>query len=285
MIQVSLGRSSRTRLWGAFDPPGNLNLFWKFAVEDGTSCQEGKIAHEGVKAISIDLILYAAIAVGLVFWLRSVLGTRHGDERQRPNPFAASAETGAVRGDPAPSGDRAAGAELAEDRISEILRLSAGRVRLVPEAEAGLREIVRADRMFDIDRFFQGAQEAFALIVEAFAKGDRATLAGLLAPDVRASFEREIAAREARGETTITDIHAVRRVEILEAALREGRHARVTVRFTADETVIVRDRDGRLVSGNPDRVAENIDIWVFGRDIRDRDPTWFLMETREAPQP
>ncbi len=219
-----------------------------------------------------------------MFWLRSVLGTRHGGERQRPNPFATPAESGTPQGDSAASGVRAAGVEAGEDRISEILRLSAGRVRLAPEAQAGVREIMRADRLFDIDRFFQGAQEAFALIVEAFAKGDRTTLAGLLAPDVRASFEQEIAAREARGETTITDIHAIRRVEILEAALREGRHARVSVRFTADETVIVRDRDGRLVSGNPDRVAENIDVWVFGRDIRDRDPTWFLMETREDPQ-
>lgn len=227
-------------------------------------------------------MLYAAIAVGLVFWLRSVLGTRHGDERQRPNPFAGPSDarapqpvsTGAVPGAEGPG----------EDRISEILRLSAGRVRLAPKAEAGVREIARIDRSFDIDRFFQGSQEAFVMIVEAFAKGDRATISGLLAPDVRASFEREIDAREARGEISITDIHAVRRVEILEANVTDGRQARVAVRFTADETVMVRDREGKLVSGHPDNIIENIDVWVFGRDLRDRDPTWFLMETREDIQ-
>ena len=34
-----------------------------------------------------DLIVYALVAAGLVFWLRSVLGTRHGEEREHPNPF------------------------------------------------------------------------------------------------------------------------------------------------------------------------------------------------------
>ena len=34
-----------------------------------------------------DLIVYALVAAGLVFWLRSILGTRHGDEQERPNPY------------------------------------------------------------------------------------------------------------------------------------------------------------------------------------------------------
>jgi hypothetical protein len=38
--------------------------------------------------VAVDLIIYAVIAAGLIFWLRSILGTRHGDERERPNPFA-----------------------------------------------------------------------------------------------------------------------------------------------------------------------------------------------------
>lgn len=230
-------------------------------------------------AIPIDLVLYAVIAVGLVLWLRSVLGTRHGDERSRPNPFAAPAE-GGPRPASASMGAAAAQEAPESDRISELMRLTAGRTVIAPGAEAGLREMARADRDFDIDHFLQGAQDAFVMIVEAFAKGDRETISGLLAPDVRASFLREMDGREDRGETHITDIHALRRVEILGAEVR-GRQARVTLRFTADETILVRDRDGKLLSGNPDRVVEVVDIWVFGRDVKDRDPTWFLLETRE----
>ncbi|HRC27077.1 MAG TPA: hypothetical protein PKX87_06575, partial [Alphaproteobacteria bacterium] len=90
----------------------------------------GRDFEEELKAISIDLILYAAIAVGLVFWLRSVLGTRHGDERQRPNPFAPPSDSSPSRAESASPGGVSAGGQAEEDRISEILRLSAGRVRL-----------------------------------------------------------------------------------------------------------------------------------------------------------
>ena len=38
--------------------------------------------------MSADILLYALVAAGLVFWLRNILGTRHGDERQRSNPFS-----------------------------------------------------------------------------------------------------------------------------------------------------------------------------------------------------
>ena len=30
-----------------------------------------------------ELLIYALVAGGLVFWLRSILGTRHGEERDR----------------------------------------------------------------------------------------------------------------------------------------------------------------------------------------------------------
>lgn len=237
-------------------------------------------------SLPFDIVIYALVAVGLVVWLRGVLGTRHGDERQRPNPFAPPA-------DAPPGGELSAsqrpqaavpgmvpGLAPAEDRIGQIARLSAGRTLIARSAIDGLREIARLDRGFDIDRFFQGAQDAFILIVEAFAKGDREALRGLLHDSVYESFEGVISGRESRGEKAVVDVHALRRIEITKAAI-ENKSAFVTLRFTADETVVVRDENDKIVQGNPDRVTENIDLWTFARDLRSRDPTWFLHETRE----
>src|ERR1700712_4068219 len=44
--------------------------------------------------------------------------------------------------------------------------------------------------------FLNGAEQAFRMIVDAFAKGDRATLKPLLSDATMASFEAAIAARE-----------------------------------------------------------------------------------------
>lgn len=236
-------------------------------------------------SLPFDLVVYAIVAAGLVFWLRGLLGTRHGDERQRPNPFTQNPETPPRDASASPVAapglsPSASATPPIEDRIGQIARLAAGRTLIASSAVPGLRAIAQSDRGFDIDHFFRGAQDAFILIVESFAKGEKETLKGLLHDPVYKSFESVIEGRDAREEKATTDVHAVRRVEITDAKI-EGKIAFVTVRFTADETIVLRDREGKVLEGNPDRVTENIDIWTFGRDLRGRDPTWLVYETRE----
>lgn len=226
-----------------------------------------------------DLILYAVVAAGLVFWLRSILGTRHGDERERPNPYTASENSAS---DPVRSPTfEPSGLVSNEDKIVELSVNPTNQVSVGNRmAEEGLLGISRVDRAFDIEQFIDGAQNAFVIIVEAFAQGDRDTLRNLLSESVYRAFEGAIEERARRGETVSTEIHAIRRTEIIEASLRE-RAAYITIRFTADETCVIRDRDGEILSGNPDRITEMVDVWVFSRELRARDPRWFLVETRE----
>jgi len=119
-----------------------------------------------------------------------------------------------------------------------------------------------------------------AFIVEAFAKGDTETLSDLLAPKVFAAFARVIEDRHARGETVMTDVHAVRSTEFIDARLA-ARQVWITLRIAADQTSVTRDVDGKVIAGHPDKIYPMVDVWVFGREIGSRDPTWLLMETRD----
>jgi predicted lipid-binding transport protein (Tim44 family) len=231
--------------------------------------------------VAADLLIYAIIAAGLVFWLRSILGTRTGDERQRPNPF-----TQARPGEKTPltavptDAEAAAGVlpgyyEQAAETLDRNMAVNG------PDAEQGLAAIAAADRDFSTPHFLRGAQDAFIMIVEAFARADRETLRDLLHPAVYANFDAALQQREKDGETASVEIHAIRKVEVESASL-EGRTASVTVRFVADETSVLRDKDGKLLSGHPDRVTETIDIWTFRRDIKSGDLSWLLCETREG---
>ncbi len=67
-------------------------------------------------------------------------------------------------------------------------------------AESGMREILSADRNFDVGRFVEGAQAAYGMILEAFWKGDKEELKSLCDDDVYESFAEVIDAREKRGE-------------------------------------------------------------------------------------
>lgn len=218
---------------------------------------------EATNSIPMDIIIYAAIAVVLVVWLSRILGTRHGAERQRQNPFTL----------PNPQSE-AGKADAPAVTAPAPLR------NVTTDIEAGLVQISLADRSFDPARFVENAKDAFAIVVSAFADGDRATLKDLLSPAVYKSFEGAIEAREQAGKKVTTEVHSVGTADIIATKL-EGSKAFVTLRFKADETYVETDKDGKVVAGHPDKIVTMTDVWVFSRDVKSSDPRWFVVETRD----
>lgn len=229
--------------------------------------------------MSADLIVYGVIAAGLVFWLRSILGTRHGDERERPNPLSSTPGDNVQ----APSELNAAPEQEQKSPSQRILELSQNPKGAFcienKSAENGLLDIAKHAKKFDIDFFAEACQDVFVMIVEAFAKGDRETLEDLLRKDVYEAFESAISDREKTGEILESEIHAIRKAQVI-SAMVDKKNAFITVRFLADETRVIRDEDRNIISGNPDRVSEMVDIWTFAHDLSGRDPRWLLIETR-----
>lgn len=226
--------------------------------------------------MTADILLYGLVAAGLVFWLRNILGTRHGDENERPNPFAGLPEK--PNADPARNAEKSSFLGDAPESGAPVLDRN---VSLESAAvENGIADIARADKGFELPTFIKGAQDAFVIVVEAFADKDKETLENLLAEPLYESFSAVIDEREKKGEQASVEIHAVRKVDVLEAGLN-GKNAFVTVRFIADETSILRDKDDKLIFGDPERVTETRDIWTFSRNVSSRDPRWLLVATRE----
>lgn len=223
-----------------------------------------------------DLIIYAVVAAGLVFWLRSVLGTRHGDERERPNPFNTPVRDAADNAAD-PLGDDVAKLSLDGEKPSLPPNVTIASTSI----ENTLSDIARQEPDFNVAKFSTAAQDAFALIVEAFAANDRDLLKDLLEPSVYDAFDSAIKAREEKGETMSNQIHAVKKANIIDARI-ESRTAYVTIQFIAHETCVVRDRDGNITFGHPDRITEMNDVWTFSKPLRSSDPKWFLHETRDG---
>lgn len=232
--------------------------------------------------MTAEIIIYGLVAAGLVFWLKNVLGTRHGQERQRPNPLA----------NPPPGSKNSAGnssgllpvldivSSIDEDKEPENIPLPAHMVIIDdPATKDALAQITRLDSDFAIKPFLENAQDAFAIIVESYASGDLDTLRDLLAANVFKNFETAIVARQNLGHTLETQIHAIRKTEIINATIN-GKIALITLRFTAQETFVLRNATGEILEGHPDRTHEMRDVWIFSRDLKSRDPRWLLLETR-----
>lgn len=239
-----------------------------------------------------DIILIGLVAVFLILRLRSVLGKRTGNER----PPARDPFTPPAPPTPAPRvGDRPGDSPAAQSGNDNVVPLpNAGapaprpslatsgpggiRATVIPTAAAGVAAIRAADPSFEPLSFTAGARAAFTTIVEAFAKGDTATLRGLLDGPTHASFEAAIRGRAERKEKAETTLIGFEASDIAAAAL-EGTNAVVTVRFVSEQINVVRNADGQIIDGNPNEVQKVIDLWTFHRDTKSSDPNWLLIKT------
>lgn len=221
------------------------------------------------------MIVFAALAIFVVWRLRSVLGARFERDEppaaqafQRPSPAMRAPLPGAPPSDdvtPAPA------ARPAEERWSGVAEKGA------PAVWSGLDAIVAADPRFDGQAFLDGARRAYEIIVEAFAKGDRDRLRELLSKNVFDAFDAEIARRQAAGETEETGVVAMDSA-IVDAARAAPGLNEITVRFAVRLMRVRRDRDGEVIDGgHTQRVVES---WTFSRDPHASNPNWRLVATK-----
>ncbi len=218
----------------------------------------------------IDILFFAMVAAFIALRLRSVLGRRTGHERRRTGPLG---RPEGAKNDNVVAMPGRADAKAEEGDAAVIADPSDGSVK------GGLTQIRVADPQFDPDYFLAGARQAFEMIVEAFAAGDKDALRPLLAPDVFDGFARAIDERRSAGYNLDTQLIGIRSAEVVEAGM-SGTRARIAVRFVSEQINITRDADGRVVEGAPGKPEDVIDIWTFERDTRSADPNWELVETR-----
>ncbi len=192
----------------------------------------------------IEIVVLAFIAGFVLFRLYTTLGRR--PEGERPTPAPVSGELPRTPMAPTPRAPQAAAGP----------------------AGAGLMAIVRADQSFDVEHFVTGSKSAYELIVNAFAKGDRVALRGLLTPRVYDSYVAAIQQREETGGVG-PEIVRLKSAEIVDADL-DGDTARVTVKFEAE-----------LAEG-AHGVREARERWTFERNVRSSDPNWLLSRVKAA---
>ena len=54
---------------------------------------------------------------------------------------------------------------------------------------------------------------------------------------------------------------------------------KVTVNFVSEIITCVKDKDNKIIEGNPDTIKTVNDVWKFSKNMWSQDPTWYLVET------
>jgi len=193
----------------------------------------------------IDLILLAMFAGFIILRLRNILGRKTG---QQPKPMNRHFPKGI-------------------ETLKDIENNEAIKTNNVNE------EIKK--------QFIKGANLAYEQIIVNFAKGDKKSLKNLLEKNMFNRFSEVIEEREKKKLKYETVFIGMKSSKILEFKKIENIY-KVTVNFVSEIITCVKDKDNKIIEGNPDTIKTVNDVWKFSKNMWSQNPTWYLVETSNS---
>ena len=127
-------------------------------------------------------------------------------------------------------------------------------------------------------QFLKGAEIAYEQIITSFAKGDKKALKGLLEKNMYNRFSEVIDERKSKELKYETTFIGLKSSKVLEFKKIENIY-KVTVNFVSEIITCVKDKDNKIVEGNPDSIRTVNDVWKFSKNMWSQDPTWYLVDT------
>ncbi len=189
----------------------------------------------------IDIILLAMIAGFIFLRLRGILGKRTGFEGKAPSQF------------------------------EKVLNDIQTEKRFAPKEnfdEKAQKE------------FIKGAKIAYETIITDFSDNDNKLIASkpLLSKNIRDQFEDALKERSQRGHFAEITFIGVNSAKIKEHKT-VNKILNVTVDFVSEVITCIKDKDKKIISGDPEKIKKIYDTWVFSRDTRSNNPNWQLVDT------
>ena len=126
--------------------------------------------------------------------------------------------------------------------------------------------------------FLKGANIAYEQIITSFAKGDKKVLKSLLGKGLFNDFSEVIDERKKKELTYETTFIGVKSSKVIEFKKIENMY-KVTVNFVSEIITCAKDKNNKIIEGNPDMIKTAYDVWKFAKNMWSQDPTWYLVET------
>ena len=129
----------------------------------------------------------------------------------------------------------------------------------------------------DKKEFLRGAEIAYESILTSFANGDLIKLKNLLSPNMFTNFSDAIKSRNKEGIISEFTFIGVKESSVEKyEKIKDNLFA--TVKFVAEVISVKKDKENKIIEGNPDKIKFVTDSWKFTRNIKQQDPNWYLSE-------
>ena len=127
--------------------------------------------------------------------------------------------------------------------------------------------------------FLKGAKIAYETIITDFSDNDNKILASksLLSKKILDQFNEALLLRAKNQHVAEITFIGVESANIKEHK-KIDKFLNVTVDFVAEVVTCIRDKDKKIISGDPEKVKKIYDTWVFSRNINSKNPNWQLVD-------
>jgi len=127
--------------------------------------------------------------------------------------------------------------------------------------------------------FLNGAKAAYETIVTSFAKGDKNVLKPLLNKEIYKNFSDEIDNRKKENIKSELTFVGVKSAKIKNFEKKDNIYT-FTVDFVSEIITCKKDKNNKVIEGNPDIIKIVNDIWKFSKNMWSNNPNWYLVETQ-----
>ena len=189
----------------------------------------------------IDIILLAMIAGFIFLRLRGILGKKTGHEENLGASFAQDFQV---------------------KKKEEYKKID----------ESSFDDKAKSD-------FLKGAQIAYETIITNFSSGDIKKIKNLIDKKIFDDFSEAIKERNKNGLISETTFIGIDSADIKNYS-QNNNMFEVTVDFVSEIISCVRDKDKKIISGDPEKIKKVFDTWKFSREIKSISPNWTLIDTK-----
>ena len=132
----------------------------------------------------------------------------------------------------------------------------------------------------DQKNFLKGAQIAYETIITDFSDSDNRLVASkpLLSKKIHDQFDEALKERSNRNHYAEITFIGVNSANIKEHK-KIDKILNVTVDFVSEVITCIRDKEKKVISGDPEKIKKIYDTWVFSRDTKSNNPNWQLVDT------
>jgi predicted lipid-binding transport protein (Tim44 family) len=219
--------------------------------------------------MAVDIIIFAIVAIIIAYRFYNMIGKIDQEDLAKNDMANVQKDLDNI-------------VKLKEDEYKEVEEESREEQRIIEalddKSESSVSILKQRLPNFKLEKFISNSEKAFEMIISSFLSGDEKSLDKLATAEISKKFIDEKEKFAKQGQKLDIEVVAMISAIITNVSIK-GNKALIALDFVSEQITSLKDKQGKIISGDEKRIEEIEDKWVFEKDLNDKSPIWLLAKT------